>query len=136
LVDYESFLLRSQKFHPGHLGEIYALLGNFRQILREFPLPPRPEHLQDGESVAWEEGQRRGIRERLLRDCAEALFHFHRRILPAQGSGRRLAIVRLVKYLGEVDRAAWLLSMNCQESAALERIFLAPLRIRETPCQV
>jgi DNA polymerase-3 subunit delta' len=124
LVDYGAFLRKSQKFRPEHFLDAYALVGNFRQILREFPLPPIPQSLEEEESIPWEEGQRREIREQLLRDCAETLFRVHLQNLPDEEHRRRLAILHLARKLEDVDRAAWLLSMNAPEPAALEKVFL------------
>jgi DNA polymerase-3 subunit delta' len=132
LADYGLFLRRNQKFLPEHILDAYILLGNFRQILEEIPQLPRPPYLADEESVSWDEGQRRGLREQLLRNCAETIFRIRWENLPQDGHQRRLAILQLAKQLEDIDRVAWLLAMNAPEPAALEKIFLPlPPRIPE-----
>jgi hypothetical protein len=52
--------------------------------------------------------------------------------LPADGHGRRIAILRLSRHMAAIDRCLWLLAMHCPEAAIFEGMFLFPLTARES----
>jgi DNA polymerase-3 subunit delta' len=124
LGDYAAFLSDAfGSFRPERILDAYTLSGNFQKILRMLPLHPL-EGLSEEEATAAEDGQRRGLREMLLRDCSETTFQVFLKNLPEDGHRRRLAILRLAGQIRSIGHASWLLAMNASEAAALEQFLL------------
>jgi DNA polymerase-3 subunit delta' len=140
LDDYRAWLGRladsvtDKRAATGHVLTLYGLLARFGKILDDattIALAAQkekfPAELDEDEQVALETGLANGLRARLLAEIETATLSF---ALPALITGSpersRRALTAAVETL---ERAAGLLRLNLNESAALEEFLLTSLRL-------
>jgi DNA polymerase-3 subunit delta' len=111
---------------------LYGLVVRFNAILagataeiwriQEEKLPPE---LPEEEQIAIETGIANGIRQKLFAEVEQATLAFARPRLTASDGATRRALIGAV---GQLERCTGLLSLNLNESAALEDFLLSSLR--------
>jgi hypothetical protein len=123
LEDYGRFLRETARNRTtaAHCVSAYALGNRLRRILDELSPEDTPEE------AARRVGERQAILDTLLADCSDRLLATTLDALPADGHGRRTAILRLSRHMAAIDRCLWFFAMHCSESAIFESMFLFPL---------
>ena len=89
------------------------------------PLVEEACQLPEEEQIAIETGIANGIRQKLFAEVEQATLAFARPRLTASDGATRRALIGAV---GQLERCTGLLSLNLNESAALEDFLLSSLR--------
>jgi DNA polymerase-3 subunit delta' len=146
LDDYRAWLGRladnvsDKRTATGHVLTLYGLLARFGKILDDATATALatqkekfPAELDEDEQVALETGLANGLRARLLAEIETATSAF---ALPRLSAGKadnpersRGASRSLTAAVENLERAAGLLRLNLNESAALEEFLLTSLRL-------
>lgn len=139
MSDYQAWITRltagttTKQGASDHLFSLYGLVARFGLVLEqataatwETQKSAMPEDLEDDEKVAIETGISNGIRARLFGDIERATRAF---ALPHLNKGEGAIRRPFAATVDALEHSFGLLSLNLNESTALEDFMLATLRI-------
>ncbi len=139
MTDYKGWLGRlisgtaTKQTAADHLFSLYGLIARFAFILEkatetawEAQKAALPEDLEDDEKVAIEAGLSNGLRARLFADIERATRSFSLPYLERGDAGIRRPLAATIDAL---EHSFGLLSLNLNESTALEDFLLSTLRV-------
>lgn len=143
LQSYEGWLrslpeidLRDKRAISGSILSLYGLVARFSGMLKDLTAEAWKEqkesagdHLTEEELAAIEEGVKRGIRDRLFAAIERRTRDFACRMMADAAVDSEKSVRAFSDAIGQLERSAYLLRVNLNESTALEAFLLSSLRV-------